>query len=59
MKLTSTPQRIFDGYLISVADSERTTFYDWNDLSRPIHRLDLSAEKVWWDENNEQVAIAT
>jgi hypothetical protein len=43
------PQRIFEGHLLGIADNEKTLFYSWDDLSRPIHKLDIAAEKVWWD----------
>lgn len=52
------PQRIFEGHLLAVADNEKTIFYNWNDLSRPLHKLSIGAEKVWWDDAGEQVAIA-
>lgn len=38
-----TPQRIFEGELMGVADNEKTLLYDWNDLTRPVHKIDFSA----------------
>ncbi len=52
------PQRIFEGLLLGVADQEKTLFYNWNDLTRPIHKLEMGAEKVWWDESGEQMVLA-
>lgn len=43
IKLPITPQRIFEGYLLGVADNEKTLLYDWNDLTRPLHKMDISA----------------
>lgn len=54
-----TPQRIFEGELLGVADNEKTLLYDWNDLTHPLHKIDFSAEKIWWDEAGEQMAIAS
>lgn len=39
MKLSSVAQKLFEGFLLGVVDNERTIFYDWNDLSRPLHKL--------------------
>ncbi len=58
MKLPLIPQRIFEGHLLGVADNDKTYFYNWNDLTRPLHILNMGAEKIWWDESGEQMAIA-
>jgi coatomer subunit beta' len=50
IKLSVTPQRIFEGHLLGVADADKTILCDWNELGSIIHKIDLSAEKIWWDE---------
>lgn len=45
--------------MLGVADSEKTLLCNWNDTNNIIHKLELSAEKIWWDEEGEQMALAT
>ena len=59
IKLAVTPQRIFEGHLLGVADAEKTLLFDWSELGAALHRIEASAEKVWWDEEGEQMAMAT
>lgn len=51
IKVPLTPQKIFEGHLLGVADNEKTFFYSWNDLSRPLHKLNIGAEKIWWEDS--------
>ena len=32
---------------------------DWRDPGAVVHKIELSAEKVWWDEEGELLALAT
>jgi hypothetical protein len=59
IKIHFTPQKIFEGVLLGVADLGTTLFYDWNSLTKPLHSLSLGAEKIWWDDDGSQVAIST
>lgn len=59
VKLSVTPQRIFQGLLLGVADAEKTLLVDWQDPGTVVHKIDLCAEKVWWDEEGELLALAT
>lgn len=49
-KLPVTPLRIFEGYLLGVSDSEKTLLCEWGEVSNVVHKIDVSAEKIWWDE---------
>jgi coatomer subunit beta' len=59
VKLPVTPQRIFEGLLLGIADAEKTLLVDWQEPGTAIHRIEASAEKVWWDEEGELLALAT
>ena len=48
--MPTNPKKLFEGTLLGVAESERTLFYEWDNLARPLHALDIPAEKVWWGE---------
>lgn len=43
IKLSVTPQRIFEGYLLGVSDADKTLLFDWNELGTVIHKIELSA----------------
>ncbi len=50
VKIPFPPIKIFEGALLGVADAEKTLLYDWSDLTRPVHKIDLGSDKIWWDE---------
>lgn len=42
-----------------MSDNDKTLFYEWNDFSRPLHKLDLGSDKIWWNEAGDLVGLAT
>ena len=48
--MSVTPQRIFEGLLLGIADTEKTMLVDWRDPGNVVHKMDLIAEKIWWDD---------
>ena len=42
-----------------MSGKDTTLLYDWNNLSKPIHKLEQQTQKVWWDNEGLTVAIAT
>jgi hypothetical protein len=50
VKMSATPQRIFEGLLLGIADAEKTMLVDWRDPGNVVHKIELSAEKIWWDD---------
>lgn len=59
VKMSVTPQRIFEGLLLGIADAEKTLLVDWRDPATVVHKIELSAEKIWWDDEGELLALAT
>lgn len=45
--------------LLTVADHEKTYFYEWSDLSKPLHKLELGSEKIWWNESGDTLGLAS
>ena len=39
-KLPFIPERIFEGELLAINGKDTTLFYEWNNLSKPLHKLD-------------------
>lgn len=44
---------------MGIADAEKTMLADWRDPGTIVHKIELSAEKIWWDDEGELLAIAT
>lgn len=59
VKMSITPQRIFEGLLLGIADAEKTMLVDWRDPGNVVHKIEQSAEKIWWDDEGELLALAT
>ena len=43
IKVPITATKIFEGHLLGIADNEVTLFYNWNDLSHPVYKIQLGA----------------
>jgi hypothetical protein len=39
IKVPFLPERIFEGELLTVSGKDTTLLYDWNNLSKPLHKL--------------------
>ncbi len=59
MKVPFLPEHIFEGELLTVSGKDTTLLYDWNNLSKPLHKLEQQTQKVWWDQEGTSVVIAT
>lgn len=44
---------------MTVSGKDTTLLYDWNNISKPLHKLDQKTQKVWWDHEGNTVVIST
>jgi len=51
-------EQIFTGPLLGVRGGDSLAFYDWDD-AKLIRRIELSAEQIFWSENQDMVALCS
>lgn len=60
IKLAFVPKKIYEGYYLTVAGPDSLVLYDWDKVNQPTLTLpNIIAQKVWWNENNSMMAVAT
>ena len=45
--------------MLAVSGKDTTLLYDWNNLAKPLHKLDQQTQKIWWDQPGNTVVIST
>ena len=56
-KLNFVPKKLFEGTFLAVAGPDTLVLYDWQHVDKPIHALNISAEKVWWNESGNILIV--
>lgn len=52
------PKKIYEGYFLTIAGPESLLLYDWDRIEKPIHSLNVAAQKVWWSDDGNQLVVA-
>lgn len=52
------PKKIYEGYFLGVAGPDTLLLYDWQRVEKPLHSLNLAAEKLWWNDEGDLLMVA-